>query len=673
LERDEAAIREAESLKKLLQEHEQGMSTVSRQYAQLQAEHEETLKMVDNLKKEVENSRNAPSPTAPTPGQKVIRRMTSQNMTTVDRAHRSLSSLRTLAGEALGNEPDTLQNFEVHLTAAMHELQSRMERIQSLEMENQNVKREMDMKSTIISGLTRERSSLKGPSAIDMSVVSQLRNQIEKYERQMRDSQESHDAREDELRTELLALNDILEEYKTTLEAREAEIKSQKETIDMLRVNQNVSSATLQSTQSKLQSALADLDVARTERAELQQKHEAALAQLEAASIERAEWQSKHQAATQSLQSSEKQLQSTLAELNSTLASLDAIRTERKETDDSSAFAASEALDRERAAHQTLVSTLQQEIENQKITVATQLGAIADLERQCAEAKSTLDTASSDATAVDSQKFAAYASRVQELTTELEAYRSTVELQKSELSLLQSSHEDALKELEERMAADAEVQLEARLAEEAAQHEQVLNELRAEITKSKTELTQLLDTITAMLNTPVTLATIQDQLEDILSQKQRFADKYAELIDTNEELIKRLDTTEGTREKLEKQVGELAQQSEQTEAKINELAHLVANHEDALKAKEELIKKKEATLLEVTVEKDKSLRLVEELEEQITNTFDQHHNRLSVIQQERNQALDDAKIKIAQYEKDIEAYRAQISQFEVCFIFRRAS
>ena len=101
------------------------------------------------------------------------------------------------------------------------------------------------------------------------------------------------------------------------------------------------------------------------------------------------------------------------------------------------------------------------------------------------------------------------------------------------------------------------------------------------------------------------------------------------------------------------------------EAKVNELALLVATLEDTLRQKEEQVKKKEAIIAEVKAEKEKSVRLVEELEEQITNSFDQHHNRLSVIQQERDQALEDAKVKIAAYEKDIETYRVRIEQLEV--------
>ena len=107
---------------------------------------------------------------------------------------------------------------------------------------------------------------------------------------------------------------------------------------------------------------------------------------------------------------------------------------------------------------------------------------------------------------------------------------------------------------------------------------------------------------------------------------------------------------------------ELTKKSSAHEAKVGELALLVATLEDTLHQRDEQVKKKDALVEEVTAEKNKSQRLVEELEDQITNSFDQHHNRLSVIQAERDQSLEDAKAKIAVYEKDIETYQVRIEQ-----------
>ena len=653
-----ATARELESLRKLLLEHQQGMGVVTQQYAQLQAEHEDTLSMVETLKAEVERSRNAPPSPVPTQQQKVIRRMTSQNMNSVDRAHRSLASLRNIAAEEFENQPDTMQNFELHLNNAMHELHSRMERIQNLEADNQAIKKEMEMKATIISGLTRERSSLQGASPVDKAVVSQLRDQIVAYEAQMKEMQEMHDKREEEVKREMKGLNEVLGEYKAEVERKEAEIAElrkltsestteDKEEKEDFEAKYTVTAATLQSTQEKLQAALSDLETVSAERAEWQAKHQAVLADLETVSAERAEWQSKHEAATKSLQNSEKQLQDTLAELNATLASLDTLRSERKDADAEGDVAAE--LEAERSRNREVVKGLDREIEGQKEDIKAHLARIEELEKACEEAKTSM--AESE---VSVQEAEGYKARVVELEGEIER-------RKSELESAQKKHEEAIKELEEKMKADAE----STIAEENAKHEKAVEELRTEITGSKAELTQLLEVISGLLKTTVTPSTIQDQLQDVLSQKQHFADKYGELIDTNEELLRQLDLKTANHDKLEKQVGEFSERAKQHEAQINELAHLVATHEEALKAKDELVEKKDAIIRDISAEKEKSVRLVEELEEQITNTFDQHHNRLSVIQQERAQALEEAKLKIVQYEKDVEAYRARIEQLEV--------
>lgn len=132
-------------------------------------------------------------------------------------------------------------------------------------------------------------------------------------------------------------------------------------------------------------------------------------------------------------------------------------------------------------------------------------------------------------------------------------------------------------------------------------------------------------------------------------------------MDTNEHLRKQLEANADAESRLD----EITKKNNVQDAKVNELALLVATLEDTLRQKDEQVKKKEALVEEITIEKQKSVRLVEELEEQITNSFDQHHNRLSVIQQERDQALEDAKAKIVIYEGDIETYQVRIEQLEL--------
>ncbi|KAK6814517.1 hypothetical protein RU639_009295 [Aspergillus parasiticus] len=613
-ESDEAKAQEVEHMRRLLSEHQEGVSIMTQKYAELQAEHAETLHLIESLKTELQKPRVSP-PT--TPGYKpVIRRKSSQTLIgNVDRAHRSLAALRNIAVEEFESRPDTMQNFEVHLDSAMHELHNRMERIQALEAENQSVKKEMETKSTIISGLTRERSSLQGGgSSVDMGLVSQLRDQVVQQENIINEMKQAHEAREKHLLTEIEELKALLKTQEEAAKAYDAGAEEQDKKIGLL---------------------------------------EGELTQ----------WKTKHQSAVESLQSSEQQLSTTLAELNSALATLDSMHAERAvagETSSAEKEAAAKALENERSQQQELVEGLKRDIEQHKSTAAAHVDTIASLEKSHSAAQQQLSEliASKD---VSGNEIEARQTRVSELEQEIESHKSHADSYKKDLDSLQESHKAELVELEARAKAAAQAEYELQLTEKNTEHDNALKALRTEITESRDELVKLLKMVSNLLNSDVTADNLADQIQEILTQKQHFSDKYAELMDTNEDLRKQIELKSNDTVRVD----ELTKSNSEKEAKVNELAVLVATLEDTLNQRDEQIKKKEALVEEISAEKEKSVRLVEELEDQITNSFDQHHNRLSIIQQERDQALEDAKAKIVTYESDIETYKVRIEQLEL--------
>ncbi|KAE8386736.1 hypothetical protein BDV23DRAFT_138812 [Aspergillus alliaceus] len=614
-ENNDAKAQEVEHMRRLLSEHQEGVSIMTQKYAELQAEHAETLNLIESLKAEIQKPKVSP-PT--TPGYKpVIRRKTSQTlMGNVDRANRSLAALRNIAVEEFESRPDTMQNFEVHLDSAMHELYNRMERIQALEAENQSVKKEMETKSTIISGLTRERSSLQGGggSSVDMGLVSQLRDQVVQQENFINELKEAHEARDKLLLAEIEELKALLTTQEAAAKAHDAGIEEQDRKIGVLEG-------------------------------------------------ELTEWKCKHQSAVESLQSSEQQLSTTLAELNSALATLEAMRTERAAAGEASSAekeAAAKALENERSQQQELVESLKRDIEHHKTTAATHVDTIASLEKSHSTAQQQLSEllASKDASG---NEIEARQIRVSELERDIEYHKSLADSYKKDLDSLQESHKAELAELEARAKAAAQAEYELQLTEKDTEHDNAMKALRSEITESRDELMKLLKMVSDLLNSDVTADNLAEQIQDILTQKQNFSDKYAELMGTNEDLRKQLELKSNDADRVD----ELTKSNSDKEAKVNELALLVATLEDALHQKDEQVKKKEALVAEITAEREKSVRLVEELEEQITNSFDQHNNRVSVIQQERDQALEDAKAKIVTYESDIETYKMRIEQLEL--------
>ncbi|KAF4764949.1 hypothetical protein N7455_004656 [Penicillium solitum] len=605
---------ESESMRKMLAEHQESAELMTQKYTELQNEHEEILGLVEKLKAEAQRAKSSSPPA--TPGFKMIRRMTSQNLLSgVDRATRAITGLRLLASEEFAGKPDAMHNFDYHLDQTMHELQSRMERLQSLEAENQGVKKEMEMKATIISGLTRERSSLQGASPVDMALVSQLRDQVVSQERQINHLRDAHESRQKELLTEIDSLKSLLKSQESATRAMDAGAEEQDRKIGALEG-------------------------------------------------ELTEWQDKHKSALESLQSSESQLTTTLSELEGALASVAAMRSERAaaDTDSTEKEGAARELEGGRAEQQELVDSLMKNIEDHKSTIATQLATIATLEKSHSNARDQLASQTTveegtNAGAVD----LGLSSRMAELEQEISTHKSVVDSHNNKLDTLQESHKRELIELEERTKAAAQAEYDARLLEKDAEHEQSMATLQKDIAESRDELVKLLKAVSTLLNSEVSAENLTDQIQDVLSQKQHFSDKYAELMGTNEDLRKQLEANADAESRLD----EITKKNDVQDSKVNELALLVATLEDTLRQKDEQVKKKEALVEEITIEKQKSVRLVEELEEQITNSFDQHHNRLSVIQQERDQALEDAKAKIVIYEGDIETYQVRIEQLEL--------
>ena len=579
-------------VRRLLSEHEEGVNVMNQKYEQLQNEHEGVLGVVETLKAELQRKSSSP-PSTPGFKSSVIRRKTSQSlMSTVDRAHRSISALRSIATDEFQSQPDTMQNFEVHLDSALMELNNRVERIQSLEAENQSVKKEMEMKSTIISGLTRERSSIQGGvSSLDMGLVTQLRDQIVQQEKLMAEIRASQETRETQLQAEI-------EELKGLLQSQEVAAKSQDAGAEA---------------------------------------HEKRIGDLEQ---ELTTWQGKHQSAVDSLQLSEQKLGSTFAELETALASVDAVHSERTAAaGEMTAQKEAEARDRdgERAEQQGLVDSLTKTMEEHKATIAGHVATIAALEKSHSE----LASASNSRSVEDEATASNDATRIAELERDMASHQE-------QLSSLQDSHKRELEELEARTKSAAQAEYESQLAAKSTEHDESITALRSEIVESRDELAKLLRMVSGLLKTDVSSATLSEQLEDVLAQKQHFSDKYAELMDHNEDLRKQVEAKSGADAA---NADEASRKAEAQEKKLNELVLLVATTEETVRDRDEQIKKKNT--------------LVEELEEQITNSYDQHHNRLSTMQQEREQALVDAKVKIATFEKDIETYQVRIEQLEL--------
>ncbi|KAK6332454.1 hypothetical protein TWF730_004128 [Orbilia blumenaviensis] len=184
-------------------------SELEARYLGLQEEHRAALDLVDDLKATISKSR-LDGVTSPT-GAQILRRKSSQSLVAVDRANRAFKSLRSVALQYLVENEDAKEVFDLNINAAIHELQSRSERIQELEHEVTGLRKDVDTKTAMINGLARERSSITS-SPMDISVVSSLQGRLAESEAELEKAHSRLKAQQESFEQQVVNLKIDLEE-----------------------------------------------------------------------------------------------------------------------------------------------------------------------------------------------------------------------------------------------------------------------------------------------------------------------------------------------------------------------------------------------------------------------------------------------------------------------------
>jgi kinesin family protein 4/21/27 len=484
---DETIAAEVENLRKLAEEKEQAQKLLAEKYAELEEKHMDALDMVEELKTEVTKAKmnEAQSPRASTP---VIRRKSSQNVMMVDKAHRAFASLRNIATENFDTSPDTMQNFELNLNTAMHELHSRSERVQELEADLAANKKELNDKMQMISGLTRERSSMKS-SPMDMSVISTMRDQLLQSENQMMVLRETHSAREKEL---------------------VAEIEGLRASIDAHAASSNE-------------------DKTMGEREDQKEIQDKKIADLEA---ELANWEGRHTTALKSMEKSEKHLLATIADLEQQMST-------RKDEH------RSQVTDNE--SQNDLVSTLQKEIDEHKASVAANAARVAELEQSHASVREQLDEVAKSRDVANAEA-EGHKSLVAKLEQQISEHESVVKAHQDGLDLLHANHAKAIEEIK----ASSQSEHEAQLLELTSKHQQNVDALQVELAEARDDLTKIATQVAFGLGLDVSTEKLQDRISDLLADQKALADEQkktgdmeknvTELSSINDTVMKELET-----------------------------------------------------------------------------------------------------------------------------------
>ena len=598
----EVHSREVERLQSLLAEHEQNMKNVTEQYQQLQVDHKETLTTVERLKSQIKQTR----PASPgTPG--ILRRMTSQSGSAVDRGQRSVTSLRALMAEEFESKPDRMETAEVHLTAANTELQARWDRIQSLEADVKTAKKEMEIKSTIISGLTRERTSIKAGSPVDLNMVSQLRDQIIQKETELKAMHEGYARRDQAMQDEIRKLG----AEKVNLQTPPSSPKHEE---NILVLNQQ-----LDQIKSELSSSRQAIDEA------------------------------------------EKNHARTKAELDVALASVATLKVQQSAGEGDEAVArtaAANAMQAERDQYEELIKNVKLQLEEQQTKNAEYVAKTSELQQLHAALTKDYD---SHAEVMKSQQ-----REINGLKGQIADHQHKVKHAEAQVLFhkhgLKTLHDAHASEIEEMKLAHggALAGYDDQLSETIAKHDKLDASYKRDLELALSTVQKLVSGAQTALGHPTTADMLATHIQDLVEEKQALAKSNMRLTGTNVELERQLDGRQSLLE-LEEELENANTKINNYQETIRSLANEVGNHEETIRDKEIALKKAEADLEAVETEKAKQLIIIEELEQQLQSGFDQHHNRLSVIQAQSNQALVEAQQRIVALEQDL-TLRASVNE-----------
>jgi hypothetical protein len=462
-------IQELEVLKKMHAEKEQRMVELHQNYSELHEQHQDTLDYVEELKSEVTKAQMA-RPTSPTA--QIIRRKSSQNVVTNDRSNRAFASLRNMALENFEDQPDIIQNFELNLNAIMTELHIRSERVQALETEVTSVRKEMESKMTMITGLAKERSSLKAGSPLDISIVATMQSQIQQNEEQMKEMRNTHAQRELELQEQVASLK--------------ATLTSPEPTQDGL-TSQHVSPPASRS-----------IDDDGREGDDVSQDRVTRLQE------EVGQWQLKHLQAIEVAKISEQQHRETVQALESAMKNLEAEHASRiNELEQGNGADAEAELEQEKSRHADLVAALNAQVDEHRFTAVNNATRLAELELSHSNILKQVEE-DTEARELTEKELDTHRSLVFNLERQIDEHKSAIDIHQQGLDSLKQSH-----------AAELE-----KLTTELASKDDSTRVLESDLHQAKADMEGLLNHISTTLNVEADMTKVQSHIESLVEERK---------------------------------------------------------------------------------------------------------------------------------------------------------
>ena len=357
-------------------------------------------------------------------------------------------------------------------------------------------------------------------------------------------------------------------------------------------------------------------------------------------------WQQRHQAVVSSMEASERKFLATVAELEASLTNIATLYEEKSAEFDAqtkSMSAAIAAFEEERDTHVRTVTAMNRDITEHKATIKAHIAKIACLEESQATSERQLDEADRFRLATQ-QHLEIHRDQISQLEQQLIEHQSAVEFHKHGLKSLHDSHSREIDDARSSSLLQAEAEARARIAELTAHHAEELTILRTRIDELDR---QLQGHQTALAEHKQIVADQDAMIQKLQQGKAGHGVAKEEGENGLEDVQARLAKAEEAKVELEASLAK-------SQARIEELAWTKAELTDQL-----------ADLAE---KEQRASRLVEELEGQLSSTFEDSRvtsGRLSLMQTARDQELIETRAANLKAQEEIDFLSKRLDQLEV--------
>ncbi|WPH04471.1 Hypothetical protein R9X50_00736200 [Acrodontium crateriforme] len=659
---------EMEMLKRLNAEKDVSVAELTNTYKTLAQRHEETLKQMKILKQDAAKARDMRDmrdlrPASPALGKPNFRRKSEDVLGGMgtDRASRSFAALKNIALDNFDSKPEIRQRFESNLNSIMTEIHGRYERVQALETELTNLRKEMESKQAIITGLTRERSSMMVTSEADWSIVGQMRQQLVDSENQIKSLQEQHATKEKDYQEQIHQLKSSLDSYQddnARLSTPNGERwASMPGNFPETPAEGPTPTRDLDDDLSTTPGAPRSVELAGDDAAEISRLQNALV-----------ESESKHKTALKSMQASEEKLRKTIADLKESMqkaheqhtdyctlqANHQSLQTQHKDLEDrhssmqkdlealesqhesikkehlAAIAAVTAGMEIERTKHKDAVDVLQQQVDKYKSATDDHVAKLEQMQGDYAKISKQVDEDSKSRELL-SRELNMRKELVDNLENQLEVHKNAIKIHQESLESLRVQHVEDLDAMKESMAK-AEKEASERHIQLANNHEVAIRDLQSELARFEGQHKEILRSASSALGCETDADNLGSHIKGITEENKEL---QARLVETNAELTK-----------VQEELKAALENMEMLEGQVNELKTI---NEEAI-----------LNLEKVSERELKSSRLVEELEEQLNSTFDSqkaNNHRMSAIHDETVQAR-------AQLERDLEEQKLKNAMLE---------